>query len=618
MKASVFLFTILIAFSSCSDKEKKNEIFLLGLLGLSSSQSPPEPTNAAGSTVVVNDPGITMPDIEIEQPTTINPNEPISTIQQPINVNPTNEVTAIQQPVITTDPNDKIIFPLGGFTFISSYLFNYKKIYSEDFDKLIPPEGSAFRRIGMVTHPVIDCSSVRPVPDNPEYNGEHIQNITIWKKNNSGNWEFYPGEFICNIGYSTPPFYNGGYYWERKGFPVTKKYDRDFSSLEKANENWLDPNSSYRILYSKRLKDTRGRFISDFQFHYLRLGGAGEDSNYLWFDFKTMQSSCIKTYYDLTGQIYDYYGLYDNYENSPNPTARTGNYSYTPSNVIGAKYYNISSNEIKVTGPALIKKKRSELCNSVPELCVADTTYYPYQVTELDRLDTHSEESMQYSPLMGICIKNPGKENEYVVGYFKGYNFDLAKIKSQCSGIWRNHGTPLPMYDFTQTRCPSNGSGNEEAPTAVCKKASGILDLTQGRWFLTPQEEIVDPNIPNKKITVKGIHTFWANQKLVYKIKGNCKAGRYNLKITAKNIYGPLPKNYSTFKLQIKNTKDNKVYKLEINASDIVYKSATLQLFIAKGDSDLEIIWTNDEYKKEVHDANIQIKSTILNFVSEQ
>lgn len=590
MKSIACLMIFLFIFLNCSDNKKGNELFLLGIFDSSNSQSPPEPTNDAGSTVAVDAPELTMPEISNEPPI----------------VTPSNR-------------NEKTIIPLKGFSSASGYLYNYQKTYETDFDISIPPEGSAFRRLSFEIYPALDCSSVYPILDSPEYDGNHIQSITIWKKNSSGNWDFYPGEFKCNQGISGSSFNRENYSWEREGYSTDKYFNRDFSSLEKANENWLDPNSTYRILISKKLRDIKGNTISDFKFvPFLRNPNlyanlVGENSNYLWFDFKTMQSSCIKTYYDLTGGIYDYYDIFSMDTQQYAAHAVKWNYPYTPSNVLRTDSYHLSSNEIKVTGPALLKKQKSDLCASIPELCIAETTYYSNHIS-LPRQDTMDVELSKLSPLLGLCIKNPGQDTEYVIGYFKGFNFDLNKIKSECNGIWRNHGTTMPMYDLTKTRCNIDGSGSGE-DTPVCREASGTIDVSQGKWYTTPKEEITDPKNPNKKINVSGIHTFWQNQKLIYRIKGNCKPGQYSLKMIAKNIYGPLPKNYSLFKIRIKNNRDGKLYPLEISAADLEYKSANLELFIDKGDSDLEIIWTNDVYLKGSYDSNIQIKSIILKLI---
>lgn len=587
----------------CSENKKKSLIGMIGLINQSNqktptnSQSPPTPTNANGSTIATTDAGVSNPALEVSE----------------------DEIPSF---VVSSSSDETRIHPLHNLQNLPSRTTqNFKKRYSSNFDRLVPPEGSNTRIISIPMIPVMSCSSLKPVPVNPTYEGEHIQNITVWKKKSNG-WEFVPGQYKCYDG--TNHSTSIGSFWEKANFPFNEISNRDFSSLNKANENWLDPNSTYRILISKKLLNIQGKSfetakISSGLLSYSKFEGEhGEDREYKWVEFNTMNSSCIKTYFDLTGQIYDYYGYYIKYKNSPDPAVNNVFYQFTPPNVNKIKYSGMNAINVQLTGPALIKKTRTEVCNQVPELCLPNVIY-KNSYSFIERLDTSDEYSLANSVLLGICIKNPGKENEYIIAYSNEYDFDISTLKKNCNGIWRNHSTQLPMYDFEKTRCTTNGNDSEEGSGSgtepVCKAARGKLDVSQGNWYVTPKEEMIHPTKANKKILISGIHTFWENQKLIYKIRGNCKSGEYFLNLTAKNIYGPLPADFKSFQVQVRNNRDGKVYNLEIAASDIQYNSSKLKIFIDKGDSDLEIYWLNDAYQKDQFDVNIQIKSLSLKLI---
>ena len=115
--------------------------------------------------------------------------------------------------------------------------------------------------------------------------------------------------------------------------------------------------------------------------------------------------------------------------------------------------------------------------------------------------------------------------------------------------------------------------------------------------------------------TRKGIHTYWANQKLYLRVKNNCKAGYYKLKIVAKNIHGPLPDFYKKFSLSVKNETTGHIAQgMFIKAQDERYRRGRVLVYIGEGDSNILILWKNDAWKKGVYDANIQIKKVKLKY----
>ena len=114
---------------------------------------------------------------------------------------------------------------------------------------------------------------------------------------------------------------------------------------------------------------------------------------------------------------------------------------------------------------------------------------------------------------------------------------------------------------------------------------------------------------------VKGVHTYWANQPLYLRVRNNCQAGWYKLKVVAKNIHGPLPDFYSHYNLSVYNeTYDQALGGIHIKAEDDRYRRGRMMVYLEAGDTDLLLKWTNDAWKKGVYDANIQIKRVRLKY----
>lgn len=114
---------------------------------------------------------------------------------------------------------------------------------------------------------------------------------------------------------------------------------------------------------------------------------------------------------------------------------------------------------------------------------------------------------------------------------------------------------------------------------------------------------------------VKGIHTFWADQPLYLRVRNNCQAGWYKLKIVAKNYSGPLPADYSHYTLDVSNeTYGDSLGGVHIKAADDGYNRGRKLVYLDTGDTDLKLNWINDAYKEGVYDANIQIKRIKLKY----
>ena len=140
-------------------------------------------------------------------------------------------------------------------------------------------------------------------------------------------------------------------------------------------------------------------------------------------------------------------------------------------------------------------------------------------------------------------------------------------------------------------------AGESESEGAACKTRSLELDPTGGRWFKDEQ----------------GLYTFWAREKLILRVRGNCEAGWYKLKIHAKNTRGPLPDFYKRFNLTVADEiTGRQLGGLFVNAFDDKVKKGRMWVYLEAGNTDLDLGWTNDAYKKGEYDANLHITKVAL------
>lgn len=207
----------------------------------------------------------------------------------------------------------------------------------------------------------------------------------------------------------------------------------------------------------------------------------------------------------------------------------------------------------------------------------------------------------------------------------------------------------------------------EEDASANANKGKGgfsyVLDSTAGKWYQTPQgstgkvskgeynkqtsrirelrdriQDLAKSMKDSNKVEVraqirdlldqiqsirntigygtdqKGIHTYWANENLYLRVSNVPVAGWYRLRIVAKN-YGslPLPDWYDFFNIEILNERiDKKVGGLFIKASADQYNRGTALVYLDKGDTNLNLLWSNEACKEKEYDANIQISSVTL------
>ncbi|GIX43251.1 MAG: hypothetical protein KatS3mg129_2984 [Leptospiraceae bacterium] len=151
-------------------------------------------------------------------------------------------------------------------------------------------------------------------------------------------------------------------------------------------------------------------------------------------------------------------------------------------------------------------------------------------------------------------------------------------------------------------------SDKEDKEHGKCKVKIKEIDTSKGRWYNTEESLLPHPKKQGKFIKAKGIHTYWANQKLLVKVDNNCEGGKYKLVVVAKNL-GKLPEWYHYFNVKVFNEKTGEnLGTMLIRASDKSYHRGRLIITLPEGESILNILWTNDAYKEGEYDANIQIK----------
>ena len=234
---------------------------------------------------------------------------------------------------------------------------------------------------------------------------------------------------------------------------------------------------------------------------------------------------------------------------------------------------------------------------------------------------------------------------------------DIADGDNDDTGTGDDDGTGDDSGD-TGSDDVSDGGENKKCPNRTI-----TLDSSKGKWYTTPEGTLSGKVLSkadkkrirvaikiarkamkairkgNKKAgiaqlklkikefraqighgkKVKGIHTYWANQKLYLRVRNNCKAGWYKLKVVAKNYPGKkgenLPDFYTHYNITVKNeTTDRIAGGMFIKASDKSYHRARMLVYLDEGDTDLNLLWTNDAWKKGVYDANIQIKKVRLKY----
>jgi len=233
----------------------------------------------------------------------------------------------------------------------------------------------------------------------------------------------------------------------------------------------------------------------------------------------------------------------------------------------------------------------------------------------------------------GVCIQNPGAQNEYAVYYTRIE--DRAAGFAACKGIWREGGKGYVAPDYSQSWgeepgtirkvpvsvCPDKGRSIGEGVTTklptgqTCDARTIEIDSSNGRWFQTTETDIPIPGKPGKVTHVKGIHTYWQNEPLTLRIKQNCQEGYYKFSFKAMNTAGPLPDFYKGFAIGVRQNGED-VGGLLVPSSDTLYSTGSVTLYLKQGDNEFDLRWLNDAYKAGVYDANFQLNSVTMSFVA--
>jgi len=238
-----------------------------------------------------------------------------------------------------------------------------------------------------------------------------------------------------------------------------------------------------------------------------------------------------------------------------------------------------------------------------------------------------------------------------------------------------NKGEPKTSPDSTEpgdkTAAADKTETPDQSPTPdealkVSKELDVTPDLSEGKWYVTPDAELdikksvtysadkdkinayskqieklqedlkggaidTDTYLEELKsisdkagkirdiigydVTQSGVHAFHGDQPLLLSIKDNENPGWYDLKVTAKNYDGAIPDWYSHFNITVYDeTNGKELGGLFVKATDNTYQRGGMQVYLAKGSTDLKLNWTNEIFKKGVYDANLQIKNILLTY----
>ncbi|MCU0849344.1 MAG: Ig-like domain-containing protein [Spirochaetes bacterium] len=160
-----------------------------------------------------------------------------------------------------------------------------------------------------------------------------------------------------------------------------------------------------------------------------------------------------------------------------------------------------------------------------------------------------------------------------------------------------------PYFSNIADVSPENGYG-------YCQGRKIELDYTGGQWYWQPDSVFDDRGMPTG-----GIYTYWQHQPLVIRVKNNCTAGMYAMRIWIKNIEGPLPSFYRYFNVTLRDA--NRYWGcFVVEASDYIEKPALISVYLPAGDSEFYLDWLNDAYRQGEYDANLNI--SIIDFPMEK
>lgn len=444
MKFYLVLF-IVVSLVACNSKGSGNSngILAVALLGKNSSVSAEQTTTPATPTDSSNNTTVTSQ------------GSPVVAIEPPV---PQSEQTAIIPIQSTTPiiPNPALSATVPfDFTISSSFPDEYFRFgfnKGVGFQKNYPPEGVWSRVISVTLmsgelwsdYSNVDCATLGPLPDNASSN-QFINSVSIWKKNPDGSFNYFSNVTLeCS---------NSKNYTFLNIYPKTLSRYRHwfYTSLDDINAMWFEPNATYRILVSSDITDRKGRKLGKTN----SLGEVnGITGKYFGIEFNTASRPNYKSFFDT----------YDDDEQFP---YRIG-YGQLAAGTTGDY-----SNCLEVIGTDFHNKTKTEIHSMIPEL----KNITPWVGSEwgggcLWKMPTYNNVTIEYTQpkVLGSCILNPGKSNEYRVTYANGFQFNSEYLSRDCrckSGIWRNNSRSLTNTFFEQTRYSENAL--LESPAPVCR-----------------------------------------------------------------------------------------------------------------------------------------------------
>ncbi|HPB83188.1 MAG TPA: hypothetical protein PK200_14210 [Spirochaetota bacterium] len=183
------------------------------------------------------------------------------------------------------------------------------------------------------------------------------------------------------------------------------------------------------------------------------------------------------------------------------------------------------------------------------------------------------------------------------------------------SGTGSDQGTGSTGSGAGDQTGDSGQESSDDGQGASCPDRTIALDASDGRWYESSEQKGKGKGEAKGQ---QGIYTNWANENLYLNVRNNCKAGWFKLSVQAGN-HGSLslPDFYTNFNLTVRNENTSRYLGgMLIKAQDNGWQWGDMLVYLEKGDTRLNLLWTNDAYKENVYDANIEIKQVKLQYQS--
>jgi hypothetical protein len=450
-KFYLMILIIILCLNACNQNAgSSNSSWLIALLNNNSSNTAgtsPQTGNDSGNVTTNNNPQANNPAVEqptqVVSETTVAVSPPAQMTNPPTPANPiTNQSVPFEFKIHWSTPGD-------------DFFFGFNK--GIGFQRKYPPEGLTERVVIVQLYggdlrsdySNVDCNTLDPLPSTAPTN-QFINSVSIWKKNSDGSFTYFSDTLLgCS---NTPNFTSIAL--SPKTLPLYRHWF--YTSLADINAMWFEPNTTYRILISSDITDRKGRKLGKTN----ALGDInGLTGKYFGIEFNTAARPNYKSFFDL-------------YADEEQVPYRIGynTVAATDQGTSVAEY----SNCVEVIGRDYHNKTKAEIHSMVPELknVAPWAGYSEWGGGCLWKLPTYNSATIEYvqSKVLGSCILNPGKSNEYRITYANGYQFNSEKLKRDCGcrgGIWRNNSYSLTNTYFDQTRYSENSL--IESPTPICR-----------------------------------------------------------------------------------------------------------------------------------------------------